>query len=151
MILVSCWCYVEILRQKGKYGENSVTPINEVDPAPGSTNGIFFVENGQEMLNREEIENELFSRAQKQQELMKQKAEIDSAILSLKTNLCSFVVMISLSVSVAFLSYESMTVISLVVKNLIPVLTSVFNFVKIRNLMLSSCQNFLTSFLSCCH
>jgi hypothetical protein len=148
MILVSCWCYVEILRQKGKYGENSVAPINEVGPSLRLSNGIFFVENGQEMMNREEIENELFSRAQKQQELMKQKAEIDSAILSLKTNLCSFVALISLFVSVAFLSHESLTVILLLVKNLTPVLTSVFNFVKIRNLMQNS---FSTSFLSCCH
>jgi hypothetical protein len=151
MILVSCWCYVEILRQKGKYGVNSVTPINEVDPSLRLSNGIFFIENGQEMLNREELENELFSRAQKQHELMKQKAEIDSAILSLKTNLCSFVALISLLVSVAFLSHESLTIVLLLVKNWTPVLMSVFNFVKIRNLMQSSCQNFLTSFWSCCH
>jgi hypothetical protein len=151
MILVSSWCYVEILRQKGKYGENSVAPINEVGPSLRLSNGIYFVENGQEMLNREEIENELFSRAQKQQELKKQKAEIDSAILSLKTNLCSFLVLISLFVSVAFLSHESLTVVLLLVKNLTPVLTSVFNFVKICNLMQNSCQTFLTSFWSCCH
>jgi hypothetical protein len=36
MIFVSCWCYFQILRQRGKFGHNRVNVINDEGPTPAT-------------------------------------------------------------------------------------------------------------------
>jgi len=93
-----------------------------------STGGIFFVENvHQEMSARENIEMRNFSRVQRQAEIKKQKDEIASAILSLKTNLSFFIVLIFLYLSFVFLSSDVLAIIFSLLKSLTPVVTCVLS------------------------
>jgi hypothetical protein len=88
--------------------------------------GIFLVENfNPEMLNAEGLT--------KQAEMRKQQEQIESAILSLKTNLSIFLILILLVVSGVFLSSDVISLIFSVLKNLAPVVTSFINFKKIRS------------------
>jgi membrane glycosyltransferase len=36
MIFVSCWCYFQILRQRGKFGHNRVDVINDEGATPAT-------------------------------------------------------------------------------------------------------------------
>jgi hypothetical protein len=97
-----------------------------------ATGAIFAVENIElELTNRDEIKaKSLFIQA----EMRRQKAEVDSAILSLKTNLSICLVLILLYLSVIFLASHILAVIFSVLKNMAPVVTIFVNFEKIRSL-----------------
>jgi len=41
-IFVSCYCYFQILRQRGLFGHNSVGVINDVETTP-ATNGVILI------------------------------------------------------------------------------------------------------------
>jgi len=106
-----------------------------------ATGGLFFVENvHREMTARENIEMRNFSRLQRHAELKKQKDEIESAVLSLKTNLSLFLVLIFLFLSGVFLSSNVLALIFSLLKSFTPVVTCVINFVKIRALILNFCD-----------
>jgi hypothetical protein len=97
--------------------------------APGE---IFTVENIElEMANKDEINAERFNR---QAEMKRQQAEVDSATVSLKTNLGIFLVLILLYFSVLFLSSDVLAVIFSILKNMAPIVTGFVNFEKIRSL-----------------
>jgi membrane glycosyltransferase len=36
MIFVSCWCYFQILRQRGKFGHKTVNVLNDEGPTPAT-------------------------------------------------------------------------------------------------------------------
>jgi hypothetical protein len=96
MISVSCWCYFQILRHNGKFGNNSVGIISGADTSEVMPNGLFVIDYfQQEMSARESIEMKTFAQIQRQAKIKKQQLEIDCAILSLKTNL-SFVLILTL-------------------------------------------------------
>jgi hypothetical protein len=40
MIFISCWCYFQILRQRGKFGHNRVGVINDSVPLPATPGTI---------------------------------------------------------------------------------------------------------------
>jgi hypothetical protein len=97
-----------------------------------ATGGIFGVENIElDIINRNEMKADFLV---KQAEMRRHQAEVDSAILSLKTNLSICLVFILLFLSVIFLASDILAVIFSVLKNMAPVLTGFVNFEKIRSL-----------------
>jgi len=78
-----------------------------------------------------------FANRQRQAEVLKHQAEIDSAVLSLKTNLTFFLVLITIYSLAFYLSSDILAVLFSLFKNLAPVLTSIINFVKIRKLFVN--------------
>jgi hypothetical protein len=137
MLLISCWCYAEILRLRGKFGQNSVNFIDESNSSQVDAPGIFIVENfNRENSAHENFELRNFAAIQSQSLLKKQQAEVDSAVLSLKTNASYFLFLIVLFLSVALLSSDVLAIMFSILTKLAPVLTCIFNFVKIRTLML---------------
>jgi hypothetical protein len=144
MILISCWCYFKILRHNGQFGHNNVDTINDADNSHTPTGGLFFVEDvHREMSARENIEMRNFSRLQRQAEIKKQKDEIQSAFLSLKTNLSLLVFLILIYSLVVFLSSNILALIFSAGKSQIPVVTCIINFSKIRALVLSYYDDYL--------
>jgi hypothetical protein len=93
---------------------------------------IFPVENIElELTNRDEMKaKSLFIQA----EMRRHQAEVDSAILSLKTNLSICLVLVLLYLSVISLANDILAVIFSVLKNMAPVVTIFVNFEKIRSL-----------------
>ncbi len=97
-----------------------------------ATGGIFEVENIElDIININEMKADFLV---KQAEMRRHQAEVDSAILSLKTNLSICLVFILLFLSVIFLASDILAVIFSVLKNMAPVLTGFVNFEKIRTL-----------------
>jgi hypothetical protein len=144
LILTSCWCYFKILRHNGKFGHNSVDVINDADISHTPTGGLFFVEDvHREMTARENIEMRNFLQFQQQAEINRQKAEIQSAMLSLKTNLGLLIFLISIVLIAVFSSSNTLAIIFSVLKNVIPVVTCIINFVKIKILMLNFSYDYL--------
>jgi hypothetical protein len=94
--------------------------------------GIFGVENIElDIINRNEMKADCLAR---QAEMRRQQAEVDSAILSLKTNFSICLVFILLYLSLIFLESNILAVMFSVLKNMAPVVTSFVNFEKIRSL-----------------
>jgi hypothetical protein len=138
MIGISSWFYIQILRHRGKIGHNSVD-VN-VDEQPPQVNGpgLFLVENlHQELSGIENIEMANFNDLQRQAEIKKQQSEIDSAILSLKTNMSLIIVLILLLLSVMFLSSDALAVVFTLVKSQGLVVICIINFGKIRALVMN--------------
>jgi hypothetical protein len=145
MISISCWCYFEILKRRGKLGQNSV---GVAETSHGVAGGLFLIENAhREISARENIEMQAFANMQRQAEVLKQQAEIDSAVLSLKTNLTFFLVLISIYSLAFYLSSDILAVLFSLFKNLAPVLTSIINFVKIRKLFVNVYEDGKTWFM----
>jgi hypothetical protein len=118
MILISCWCYFKILRHNGQFGHNSVDVINDANISHTASDGLFFVGDvHREMSARENIEMRKFSTLQHQAEIKKQKDEIQSAFLSLKTNLSLIVFLILIYVLVVFLSSNILALVFSVFKS----------------------------------
>ncbi len=139
MISISCWCYFEILKRRGKLGQNIVGVAGGAETSHGVAGGLFLIENAhRELSARENIEMQAFANRQRQAEVLKYQAEIDSAVLSLKTNLTFFLVLISI---------YSLAVLFSLFKNLAPVLTSIINFVKIRMLFVNVYEDGKTWFM----
>jgi hypothetical protein len=138
MLLISCWCYFQILRCRSPLGHNSVGVIDNTEASQANANGLFLIEIvHNEMPARENIDAENFARIQRQSEMKKRQAEKDSAVLSLKTNLSFFLLLISLFLTGAFLGNDFLAIIFSLVKSQAPVVTSIINFVKIQTLMLN--------------
>jgi hypothetical protein len=151
MVLVSCWCYIEILRQRGKFGQNSVNIINnDNNNSHADSSGLSFVESiYQEITARENFELRNLAIIESQSLLKQQKAEIDSAILSLKTNLSFFLVLIFFFLSAAFFASEIFAISLSILTNLAPILTCTFSFVKMRTLMLNFWDELVTKLVFC--
>jgi hypothetical protein len=145
MISVSCWCYFKILRHNGKFGNNSVGIIGDADTSEVMPNGLFVIDNfRQELSARENIEMNTFTQIQRQAKIKKQQEEIDSAILSLKTNLSFILILSLLYVLGIFVMSDTFSLLFVILKSQAPVVTSVINFVKIRMLMMNVCNDYLT-------
>jgi hypothetical protein len=157
MFIVSCWCYFEILRKRGKLGHNIVDIIDNENISQVNSGGIFIVENvNQEISTSEDIEMRNFAMIQSQSFINQQEAEIESAILSLKTNLCLFVVLVFVFLSIILISNDGFAVIFSILAKLVHVLTGIFNYAKMRNLIqkfLEECLADLISFKNkmCCN
>ncbi len=151
MVLVICWCYIEILRQRGKFGQNRVIFLNIDDNNhhAGSTRLSIVESINQEIMAREDFELRNLSVMQSQHLLKQQQAEIDSAILSLKTNLSFFLVLIFFFLSAAFFASEIFAISLSILTNLAPILTCTFNFVKMRTLMLNFWDELVTKLVFC--
>jgi len=138
MFLVSCWCYFQILRCRSPLGHNSVGVIYNTDASRANTNGLFVIEIVQNDISARENEDiENFARIQKQTEMKKRQAEKDSAVLSLKTNLSFFFVLIALFLTAMFSNNDFLAIVFSLVKSQTPVVTSIINFVKIQTFMLN--------------
>jgi len=112
MFLVSCWCYFQILRCRSPIGHNRVGVINHTEASQAHSNGLFLIEIvHNEISARENIDIENFERIQRQTAMKKRQAEKDSAVLSLKTNLSFFFVLIALFVSAAFFNNDFLAII----------------------------------------
>ena len=127
MIMTSCLCYYQILRQKGHLMNTSVDAAVDAETSAG----IFFIEN----VNHETLEMEIFKRMQNEAMLRQRKVEMRSAVVSLKTNLFFILVILIIILLATFLSSDILAAIVSLLKNLAPVTTSVTNFVKIQALM----------------
>jgi hypothetical protein len=135
LICISSWCYVQILRHKGELEQNSVDAnVNEHPPQANAGNLSFIRDLYQELSGIETIEMRTFRNLERQAEIRKQQAEIKSAVLSLKTNLSLILVLISLPLSVTFLSSDVLAVVFTLIKSLGLVVTYIINFGKIRAL-----------------
>jgi len=145
MLLVSCWSYVEILRQRGQFGQNSVADIDHSNNSQADSPGLFIVGNRfEEMTARQSFELRTFATIQNQSLIKQQQAEIDSAVLSLKTNLSYLLVLIFVLLSTVFFNSNFLGLIFSILTKLAPVLICIFNFVKIRTLMLIFLEESLT-------
>ncbi len=98
------------------------------------------------MTARENFELRSFAVMQSQTLIKQQQAEVDSAVLSLKTNLTYFLVLIFVFMSVVFFSIDILRIIFSILIKLAPVLTCIFNFVKIRTLLLIFLEEYFTKF-----
>ena len=148
MIFISCWCNFKNLQHRGKARQNTVHVVNENEPTMGQ---LFFIENS----NHGHLEQKIFARIQSETILRKQKAEIRSAILSLNTNLAYVFLIIIVLLVGALCSSDILLVIFSLLKSQAPVVSSVINFAKIRNLMRSSYDElrenliYFTSLVNC--
>jgi hypothetical protein len=148
MLLISCWYYFQILRCQSPLGHNSVGVINSTEASQAHSNGLFLIEMVHDEISaRENIDIENFVRIQGQAEMNKQQAEKDSAVLSLKTNLSFFFVLIALFLIAMFLNNDFLAIIFSLVKSQAPVVTSIINFVKIQTLMLNLYDECAAAFL----
>ena len=94
---------------------------------------IFLVEN----FHQERPDNDDDMRAENfrvQAELRKQEAELESAILSLKTNLGIILALLLLLLTAVLLPTDVVAVLFSVLKSLAPALTIFINFKKIRSM-----------------
>ena len=137
MIMTSCLCYFQILRQKGHLMNNSV------DVGGEASSGIFVVYN---VNRRETLEMEAFERIQNETMLRKREAEMTSAVVSLKTNLIYILVIILIFLLATYLSNDVFGATFSSLKSLAPVITSIINFGKIQALMKTSLEAFLDKF-----
>jgi hypothetical protein len=157
MFIVSCWCYCEILRNRCKLGHNSVDIIDNESISQANSGGIFIVENvNQEISTGGGMEMRNFATIKSQSLLKQQQAETDSAILSLKTNLGLFVFLLFVFLSIILISNDGFTVIFSILAKLVYILTGIFNYAKMRDLIqkfLEECLARLVSFKSkiCCN
>jgi hypothetical protein len=150
MFLVSFWCYFQILRSRSPLGHNRVGVIINTEASQTNTNGLFLIEIVHNDISaRDNIDIENFARIQRQTEMKKHQAEKDSAVLSLKTNLSFFFVLISLFLLAMYLSIEDISIIFSLIKSQAHVVTTIINFAKIRTLMLNFYDECVTLSLLC--
>jgi hypothetical protein len=143
MILVSCWCYFEIMRQRGKLGQNSVHAINAANSSEVMPAELFIIENVHRHLSAgENIEMQTFAAIQMQTEMKKRQAEIDSAMISLKTNLSFIIFLIFYFLLAAFLSSDALAGAFPLFKGQVYVLAYITNLEKIRALLFNPFEYF---------
>jgi hypothetical protein len=134
LILVSCYFYTLILKKRGQIGCNTVGVDVE-----GS---IFFTDASGSFDANSETDARLA--------MVKQwKQEIESAIISLKTN---FVLSVTLSLFLllgVLLSTENLAILFIFLTGQIPVWSTVFNFHKIQNLVSISIETFIIRLKEC--
>jgi hypothetical protein len=143
MILVSCWCYFDIKRQRGKLRQNSVNVINAANSSEVMPGELFIIENVHPHLSAgENIEMQTFAAIQMQTEMKKRQAEIDSAMISLKTILSIFLFLIFYFLLAAFLSSDVLATVFPLFKGQVHVLAYIINFETIRALLFNPFEYF---------
>ena len=136
----SCTFYSLILRKRGKLGVSSVEAAvvfapsqNQIHERPStatSGDGISSISEGMDSpirLHLKQIED--------QKRLIQHEAEIQSAIISLKTNFVMTFIMLFIFLLGMIFSSDFLAVIFALLKGQVPLWTTVINFVKIQNLL----------------
>jgi len=133
MILASCWFNYQILRQRGRVGQSRVGVAANQEPV----SDLFFIENA----NPELQDQEIFAKIQDETLLQKHQAEVRSAMVSLKTNLFYILVLVFILCVLIFdtkFANNILTILFLLLKSQVSIISSVINFLKIRSLLAQS-------------
>jgi hypothetical protein len=125
-IFASCYCYILILRKRGKLGHSTVG-VEERNPVSFTDASAQFMASGDVRINPLIIEQEALKQCRK---------EIDSAITSLKTNLIISLCLALVALFMMVFSSEVLLVLFSLLKGQSPVWTTFFNFQKVQNLVI---------------
>lgn len=122
---ICCILYVAILKKRVKLGENQIAPIH-LPTNDANSQPVFLIED--HFQNQFQIDAE-------SKELETQRTEVDAAIRSLGTNIVLAITIIVTFLFTFIFPFESFIILT-VLKGLTPILSTVANFGKIRQLIM---------------